>query len=137
MAAEDVVARTLAGHRTAVAEVAAARRKLLVAPADSIGRAEVRRRRVEEAAELHMVGEREHRKVDEEERRTAEEEEAAELHKAGGMGHRRVGQAAARRTAEEEGVAGSTPLAGEAAGHKAGTRNKTSQESRSRNVQPL
>jgi hypothetical protein len=109
--AEEEVARTL-GVRHMVAEaVAAARRNPLAVAAGSIGRVEVRRRRVEAEAGLHMAGEMVRRKVEEGVvARSPGEVEAA----AGSIGPEREVQA--HRTAVEEEVAGSTPLAvGEAA----------------------
>jgi hypothetical protein len=120
--AEEGVARTLGARHMVVEAVAAARRNPLAVAAGSIGRVEVRRRRVEAEAGLHMAGEMVRRKVEEGVvARSPGEVEAA----AGSIGPEREVQA--HRTAAEEEVAGSTPPAvGEAADHKVGTRNKTS-----------
>jgi hypothetical protein len=141
--AEEEVARTLGARHMVAEAVAAARRNPLAVAAGSIGRVEVRRRRVEEEAGLHMAGEMVHRKVEGVVARSPGEVEGA----AGSIGPEREVQA--HRTAAEEEVAGSTPLAvGEAAlllvsqcqgrcaraatpcsnthDHKVGTRNKTS-----------
>lgn len=122
VAGEEVARILAARHMVAEAAAAARRRPLVAVAAGSIGRVEVRRRRVEEGAGLHTAEEMAHRRAEEVVARSPEEAGEA----AGSIGPEP--EVEGRRTAAAEAVAGSTPLAvGEGADHKVGTQNKTSQ----------
>jgi hypothetical protein len=101
--AGEGVARTLGAHHMVVEAAAAVRRKPLAVAVGSIGRVEVRRRRVEEEAGLHTAGEMAHRRIEEGvvARSPGEVEEAA-----GSIGPGR--EVEARRIVAEEAVADST-----------------------------
>jgi hypothetical protein len=111
MVAGEGVARALAARHMVAVAAAAARRSPLAVAAGSIGPVEVRRRRVEEEAGLHTVGEMAHRMVEKGAvvRSPGEAEETADSIGPGP-------EVEARRMVGEVVAAGSTPLVvGEAA----------------------